>query len=313
MRRPDVSVVIPVYNRPRFVIEAIDSALAQAGVDLEVIVCDNASTDGTWERVQERAAGEPRLRSWRAASNMGPLENWRKGASLAQGRLAALLFSDDRWQPGFLARAVPALEAPDVGFVFSTVVVEQPEGPPFLLYDQFPAGKRPVAEFVGRHLGAESGRTVPSSPGCALFRTADLVAGLATPWPDPLAIGFSRLGAGPDLWVYLAAAARHPALVHLEEPLVVFRDHKESLTRSAGVALGYAAARQRFVDDVGAMGVTREAFAMAQLRRLRRIDGGAAGADLLARIWPLLPAWTRAAHRVRSGASGLRRWLRGPT
>ena len=303
MSRPDVTVIIPVFNRPRLVIEAIDSTLAQTSPDLEVVVCDNASTDSTWERIQERARDTPRLRPWRAVENMGPLENWRRGAAMARGRLAALLFSDDRWQPRFLERAAPALEDPEVGFVFSTVSVERAEGPPLLLYDQFPAGKRPMAEFVARHLGLENGRHVPSSPGCALFRTKDLVDGLEATWPDPHGIGFARHGAGPDLWVYLAAATRYPALVHLAEPLVVFRDHRDTLTRSPGVSLGYAAARQRFVDQVGVMGLTPGEWSVAQMSRIGHLDDGAASAALMSMIRPRPSAWARWTLGVRRPAS----------
>jgi Glycosyl transferase family 2 len=283
-RAPDVSVLVPVFNRAQLVIEAIDSALAQTYRDLEVIVCDNASTDGTWERVLERARGEPRIRAFRSELNAGPVANWRKCAELARGRLAALLFSDDRWLPGFLERAVPGLDGPDVGFVFSSVMVERTAAPSLLLYSQFPEGRRPMAEFVGRHLGFEHGRNVPSSPGCALFRTRDLVAGLRATWADPLGIGFERHGAGPDLWLYLAAAARYPALIHLGEPQVVFREHVGNLTHSTGVSMGYAAAMQRFVEEPGATGLVPGDFAYAQVTRISRGGGGAAAQALLSRM-----------------------------
>ena len=307
---PDVSVLIPVYNRAQLVVEAIDSALAQTRPDLEVIVCDNASTDGTWEQVQARARLDPRIRAFRSVSNAGPVANWRRCAAQARGRLSALLFSDDRWLPGFLERAVPELEHPEVGLVFSSVAVERAEGPPLLLYGGFPAGRRPGAEFVARHLGFEHGRDVPSSPGCALFRTGDLVAGLATPWDDPLGIGFERHGAGPDLWLYLATAARYPSVVHLAEPLVVFRQHAGNLTYSPGVALGYAAARQRFVEVPGTSGLVPGDYRFAQATRLSRIDGGAAGEALLDRLDPRPSQVARRVHGLKRAAAAAWRRIR---
>jgi Glycosyl transferase family 2 len=297
-KAPEVSVLVPVFNRAQLVIEAIDSALAQTYQDLEVVVCDNASTDATWERIQERARGEPRIRAFRSERNAGPVANWRKCAAHARGRLSGLLFSDDRWLPRFLERAVPELERPEVGFVFSSVLVERTGEPSLLLYSQFPEGRRPMAEFVGRHLGFEHGRNVPSSPGCALFRTKDLVAGLEATWADPLGIGFERHGAGPDLWLYLAAAARYPSLAHLGEPLVIVGEHVGNLTRSAGVALGYAAALQRFVEESAATGLVPSDFAHAQVTRISRAGGGAAALALLSRMESRPSLFALKAHRV---------------
>ena len=170
-----------------------------------------------------------------------------------------------------------------------------------------------VAMFVQEALeteGFEHGRDVPSSPGCALFRTGDLVAGLATPWVDPLDIGFERHGAGPDLWLYLATAARYPSVVHLAEPLVTFRQHAGNLTHSRGVALGYAAARQRFVEVPGAAGLVPGDYRFAQATRLSRIDGGAAGEALLDRLDPRPSQVARKVNGLKRAAAAAWRRVR---
>ncbi len=68
MSPPDVSIVIPVYNDTRHVGGAIATALAQTEPNIEVIVVDDCSTDGTPALVQEFAARDPRVRYVRMAA-----------------------------------------------------------------------------------------------------------------------------------------------------------------------------------------------------------------------------------------------------
>jgi glycosyltransferase involved in cell wall biosynthesis len=57
---PSVTIHIPTYNRKDLLVPCIESALAQTFTDLEVVIVDNASTDGAWEICQEFAARDPR-------------------------------------------------------------------------------------------------------------------------------------------------------------------------------------------------------------------------------------------------------------
>lgn len=95
-----VSVIIPVYNRPREVRRAVLSALAQRGVQVEVIVVDDGSTDATpavLDSLQDR-----RLRIIRQ-ENSGVSAARNKGLQQAQGEILALLDSDDIWLPWKMA------------------------------------------------------------------------------------------------------------------------------------------------------------------------------------------------------------------
>ena len=115
---PLVTVAIPTYNRAAFIRDAIDSVLAQTFSDFELIILDDASTDGTAEIA--RSYDDPRLQYRRNPSNIGMTGNWNLGFELAQGRLVALLHDDDRWAPEFLERAVQLFaRSPDVGFAYA--------------------------------------------------------------------------------------------------------------------------------------------------------------------------------------------------
>ncbi|MFL5844114.1 MAG: glycosyltransferase family 2 protein [Solirubrobacteraceae bacterium] len=108
-----ISVVIPTYNRSALVREAIASALAQDPPVLEVLVCDNGSTDDTVERVRELP--DPRVRVLPAVRGSGgPAAPRNHGLREARGEWVALLDDDDRWLPGKIAGQLPHLTAADL-------------------------------------------------------------------------------------------------------------------------------------------------------------------------------------------------------
>jgi glycosyltransferase involved in cell wall biosynthesis len=118
MRRPKVSVVIPVYNRARYVRAAIDSILAQSLRDLELIVVDDGSSDGTPETVERIA--DPRLRLVRNEANLGIPRTRNRGLQEARGEYIAWLDSDDLALPQRLQIQVDFLEsAPGIALVGS--------------------------------------------------------------------------------------------------------------------------------------------------------------------------------------------------
>ncbi|BAM03524.1 glycosyltransferase family 2 protein [Phycisphaera mikurensis] len=109
LRLPEVSAIIPVFNRPADVVRAIRSVLAQTDVTLELLVVDDASTDGTPEAVE--AVDDPRLRLLRQRENGGVAAARNRGLREARGRVVAFLDSDDAWLPGTLRPRLRALDA----------------------------------------------------------------------------------------------------------------------------------------------------------------------------------------------------------
>ncbi len=96
-----LSVLIPNYNYARYIGDTIDSVLAQASDDVEIVVTDNASTDDSVEIV--RSYDDARIRLSINACNVGFSANLERVASLARGRRMLLLSSDDKMKPGTLA------------------------------------------------------------------------------------------------------------------------------------------------------------------------------------------------------------------
>ncbi len=105
---PDVSFVIAAYNTSASIGRAIDSALAQSGVTLEVLVVDDASSDDTCEVV--RRVADPRVKLIALEKNRGPGGARNAGLDAASGRWIAILDSDDAVEPDRLARMLARAE-----------------------------------------------------------------------------------------------------------------------------------------------------------------------------------------------------------
>jgi len=108
---PKVTILIPTYNQERFIDKAVASALAQDFPSLEVVVADDASTDGTG-RTARLWAFDRRFRYARNDRNIGRVANYRRALTeLARGEWVLVLDGDDFLaDPGFIGRACDALE-----------------------------------------------------------------------------------------------------------------------------------------------------------------------------------------------------------
>lgn len=118
-RRPRVSVVVPCYNYGRYLPELITGLKAQPGVDLDVLIVDDESPDGSGDVAAAMAHGDPRVRVLRHPVNRGHIQTYNDGLAAVDGEYVVLLSADDLLPPGALARAVALMEAqPSVGLVY---------------------------------------------------------------------------------------------------------------------------------------------------------------------------------------------------
>ncbi len=120
---PRISILIPTYNRARYLADALESALAQDYPNYEVVVSDNASTDGTAE-VVARYLADPRLRYYRNPENLGIGANWTKLLyDYARGDYGKCLPDDDYLvDPKHLQKAMAIIRRHGVRIVFSAAL-----------------------------------------------------------------------------------------------------------------------------------------------------------------------------------------------
>lgn len=230
MSYPLVSILIPVYNREKFVVAAIESALQQTCSNLEIVVVDNASTDGTWAACRAIASLDERVRLYRNDANLGPVRNWRRCIELARGEYAKILWSDDLLTPDFIWKTLPFLtDNSDIGFVVTNVkILDESTGKQVNLRSRLSSGCYTSSLFIN---GVLLGYGFPRSPGCALFRTKDLATNLLPQIPNRLGSDFSMHAIGNDLLLFLLTAHVYQRFAWLDESLVIFRSHFDSITK----------------------------------------------------------------------------------
>ncbi len=126
-----VSAIVVTYNQARFIRETIASVQAQTYDHLQIIVADDASTDGTPDIVSKMAREDPRIQLLRAPVNGGITANCNLGLSAARGELVAWLGGDDLWLPSKIEKQRRVfMSNPNVVLVGTDVEVFFEDGSP---------------------------------------------------------------------------------------------------------------------------------------------------------------------------------------
>ncbi len=153
--KPLVSVVIPVFNGAPFVAKAVASVRAQTVKDVEIIVVDDGSTDGT----QAILAGLEQTEgiTWFQQDHVGPARSRNKGIRAARGEFLALLDCDDIWLPEKLQAQLDIMQRrQEVGVVHTDFVSVDEQG---MVLDTIRArfGREPLTQaFCGGHVALPS-------------------------------------------------------------------------------------------------------------------------------------------------------------
>jgi glycosyltransferase involved in cell wall biosynthesis len=211
---PEVSVVIPTFNRAAMVVEAVESVLAQEGVDLELIVVDDGSTDDTQARLGRFGSAL----QYRRQPRSGVSASRNRGVALSRAPLIAFLDSDDLWLPGKLK-------------VQRRFMAEHPEA--------MISHAEEIWMRNGRRLNPKSRHRKPFGD---IFRRS---LGLCLVSPSAVMIRrglFDRVGyfdetlpMAEDYDLWLRVAAEYPVYL-LPEPLVIKRGgHSDQLSATPGL------------------------------------------------------------------------------
>jgi glycosyltransferase involved in cell wall biosynthesis len=126
---PVVSIGVPVYNAEKYLRVALDSMVAQTFRDIEIVISDNGSTDGTLEICREYQARDPRIRYVHNDVNRGLVWNHLRVQDLARGKYFMFGPQDDWIAPEYVERCVATLEAdPGIAYVYSEALVMDEDG-----------------------------------------------------------------------------------------------------------------------------------------------------------------------------------------
>lgn len=227
---PKVSVIVPNYNHAPFLRARLDSIFAQSCQDFEVILLDDASTDGSREILAEYA-DDPRVHCEYAEENSGsPFVQWRKGLALAQGQYVWIAESDDCAEPEFLTNLTSLLDGNSkLGLVYSQSQQIDAQGNRlgrYPGYTVFRDRQRWTRDYIN------SGRdelqsyltiqcTIPNASAVLIRR--DLLTEDVLPPPE------IRLAGDWYLW---SALLLKSDIAYLARPLSIFRTQHEASQRS---------------------------------------------------------------------------------
>jgi glycosyltransferase involved in cell wall biosynthesis len=132
--RPKISVIIPAYNHESYILDAVRSVLQQTFTNLELIIIDDGSTDGTLSRIQSVQDG--RIRVFHQ-DNQGAAKTINRGIGLARGKYLSILNSDDLYTPDRLKTLATFLdEHADVALASSLIQPVDSSGKPVLPYSR---------------------------------------------------------------------------------------------------------------------------------------------------------------------------------
>ena len=218
--RPDVSVVIPTKNRADFLPDAVQTALAQENVDVEVIVVDDGSDDET-PALLAAAAADPRVRAVRFDPSRGQCAARNAGIEAARGAWIAFLDDDDLWAPDKLRLQLEAARHAGATWAYCGVLLVSPEGD--VVRASGPPDPATVLPELLRANVVQAGASTVVVDAERLRALGGFEDGLSTPW---------------DLWIRLAADGPAAAVY---EPLVAYRRHSSSfVTASRATAIAEA-------------------------------------------------------------------------
>ena len=245
---PLVSILIPVYNRERYIEQCVRSAMAQTYGNIEIIVVDNHSTDNTFSILRELQKEDDRILIYQNEKNLGPVKNWKRCLNYATGEYGKIIWSDDYVDVQFLERTLPFIENPDVGFVFTLTNIF---GDSMDAFDAYHIGRTGVYDSQAYINAVIENRDYPVSPGCALFRLHDLKKNLLTKIPNKVHSDFSMHAIGPDLLLFLLTARQYQKFAFVNERLSFFRAHESSITIASSdgkIPIHYALVKAYFLE-----------------------------------------------------------------
>jgi glycosyltransferase involved in cell wall biosynthesis len=226
MTAPKISVIVPIYNQAPFIRETVDSVLDQDYPNLELVLSDDGSTDGTTDILREYAAREPGcVKVVASEENTGIAGAFNRALAAHTGEYIAWLGGDDVMLPGKLDRQVAALQGhPDaIGCCHDADVFDSDSGRSYGRFSEVYNGRRGVRDGGVELLLDPSYMMLPST----MMVRSSAVDGLRF---DP------RIRVSND-WLFDIELFRRGTVVGLDDVLARYRRHQRNVTSQTADAL----------------------------------------------------------------------------
>lgn len=130
-----ISIALATYNGAKYIQEQLDSILNQTIQDFELIICDDCSTDDTWNIVERYSAEDNRIRIYRNDKNLGFRKNFEGIIPRCKGEFVAFCDQDDVWLPNHLEILLKNIEGRDASSANAEIINEDGSSKGFSLKD----------------------------------------------------------------------------------------------------------------------------------------------------------------------------------
>jgi len=242
-----VSVVMCTYNGERFLEEQLRSIRMQSWTELEILISDDASSDKTWEILQQAAREDQRIQLFRNETNLGYTQNFSNNCARATAPFLVIADQDDVWHLEKIARLMHAL----------------PESSPLIYCDSYRFSGTPPREakpnpkykrFEGEDILKLALFNTVS--GHALLARTDFIQSLL-PFPDGLMYD----------WYAAAVATTKGGVTYLPETLVYQRVHDRNVSVGDGFHQKEENSKRRYM-----LMVYRHAHAFSKIEGITTLD-----------------------------------------
>ena len=218
MNTPLVSILLPVYNGKKFLRECLDSILAQDFANLEILIADDDSSDGSAAVLENYAARDGRIRWWKNRQNLGMVENWSCLLHEARGEYIKFVFQDDKLlSTSAVSEMVqPLVNQPNVNLIASATQVIDEKSRILKIRDHFRPGFSVGKEVIRRCLVQNA--NLIGEPSVVMFRRSRCNGGF-----NP------QLRHIVDLEFYFRLLEEGD-FNYISKPLAAFRQHPDQQT-----------------------------------------------------------------------------------
>lgn len=203
------------YNGEKFLRQQLDSIVSQTHTHLEIVICDDQSTDVTYKILQEYAALDDRIKLYINDTNLGPIKNFEKALSICSGEYIVLADQDDIWMPNKAATMLDYLKDADIILSDCHIINENST----VLFDSF-------FEQNNSKSGLINNLFKNSYIGCCMAFNRKILA-KALPFPSNIPMH--------DWWIGLIGET-YGESIFCKEKLIAYRRHETNASASAGIS-----------------------------------------------------------------------------
>lgn len=315
-----VDVIVPCYRYGHFLTQCVESILGQEGVDVRVLVIDDASPDQTESVGNALAERDGRVTFRRHTANKGHIATYNEGIEWASADHVLLLSADDYLLPGALGRACSLLEQrPSLGFVFGEAQVLHPDGTTEPVRPLDPGDDQEAVVMTGAEFVKASGAAniVPTPTAVVRTELQKQTGGYRIELPH---------SGDMEMWFRLASLAD---VGFVPKPLGVYRRHNANMSlaylgehllidlreRLEALSVFFATGAAPLASDVALQQALLRSLALQAVGRASMAfnEGDHAGSQALRafalEVWPAIAqsqAWIRLAAKRLIGAQGWR-------